>query len=152
MYLQQLKNIIYEKGFRRADIARMTGVSRATVTLWFQREKEGWVNIESSTLLKLAQSLNVPPEIFLQKRENLFPLQTRFLWDHLYSSMESFVEALSQKRLPALARLIQVLGFAESKNVVGSVIINFFDNYKKFIKTVRRKELERLWPLYHLKK
>ena len=45
MYLQQLKNIIYEKGFRRADIARMTGVSRATVTLWFQREKEGWGKI-----------------------------------------------------------------------------------------------------------
>lgn len=151
MYLQQLKNIMIIKGLRQSDIAQKGGVSRAAVTRWFQSQK-GWANVESKTLLNLAKALGVSPSIFFEERETLAPLEFRFLWDHLYPNMESFVQALVQKRLPALARLVQVLGFHSSQAVIGKKVVPLFEKYKKYIKPVRRKELEVLWPLYASRK
>lgn len=147
MYLQMVKNIMFKRQLSQADLARLAGVSRAAVSKWF-RSKGGWANVESQTLLRLANALGVSPSFFLAKREVLAPLETRFLWDHLYPNMESFVQALIQSRLPALARLVQVLGFKEAQAVVGKKAVRWFEKYKKFIKPARRKQLEVLWPLY----
>lgn len=147
MYLQTLKNIMSAKRLCQSDLATLAGVSRACVSKWFRGKKE-WVNMESETLKKLAAGLNVPPDLFFQERKNLSSMETRFLWDHLYPNMEEFVQALIRGRPQALARLTQILGFKEAMAVAGKKIIKRFDAYKQYIKPVRRKQLEILWPLY----
>ena len=66
--------------------------------------------------------------------------------------MEVFVGGLVSRELPALARLVQVLGFKEAEYVLGHEVIGRFPSYAKFIKPMRRKQLETLWPLYSSKK
>lgn len=151
MYLQVLKNIMIRKRYRQADIARMAGVSRAAVCKWF-KAKDGICNIEMRTLLTLAKGLDVQPTLLLKKDPDISEFETRFLWDHLYPDMFSFVAAISRNRLPALARLTQVVGLNAAQKVAGSPALTFFPRYKKYIKPPRRKILEELWPLYQSKK
>ena len=149
MYIQIVKHIMKIRKINKAEIAKLAGISRAAVTKWFSQEgKNDWVNVETKTIIQLAEHLHLSPEIFLQKRVNLDRMSHRFLWDSLYPDMESFIEALSKHELPALARLVQVLGFREAKDVVGKSVLELFPKYKRFIKPMRRKELETLWPLY----
>lgn len=149
MYLQNVKNILILKALSHADLARLASVSRATVTKWFQQgEQKGWVNAETASLIRLAESLSLPPHLFLQKRPLLSHYKTSFLWDALYPDMESFIKAVGEFRLPAVARLVQVLGFYESAELLGKKVILQFERYKKYIKPARRKQLETLWPLY----
>ncbi|MBI4411108.1 MAG: hypothetical protein HY541_01320 [Deltaproteobacteria bacterium] len=149
MYLQNVKNIAFFKGLNYADLARLAAVSRATVTKWYkQGEKRGWVNTETASIIRMAESLKLPADLFLQKRPLLSRYRTPFLWDALYPDMESFVKALSEFRLPAVARLVQVLGFHESSALLGKKVILHFEHYKKYIKPARRKQLEILWSLY----
>ena len=148
MYLQQLKNIMSLKNLNQADIARLGGLSRAAVSKWFH-SKHRMVNVESKTLLNLAKALKVSPDFFLQERADLAKFESRFLWDYLYPDMGNFLKALAQNRLPAFARLLQVLGFREARAVAGKKIVARFEKYKKYIKPARRKELEVLWPLYN---
>ena len=134
MYLQILKNLMNLKRFKKADVARAADVSPAAVTKWFKGvNKEGWVNVESRTLFRLAAGLGVPAENLVKPAADLAPYQAEFLWDRLYPSMESFVQALTQDRLPALARLVQQTGFEESSRVVGKKAGSLFDRYRKFI-------------------
>lgn len=150
MYLQNLKNILVSQGLNRASAARLAGVSRACVTRWFQKNSpEGWVNVETKTLQCLADSLGINAAFFLQKTPNLSYLATRFLWDRLYPTMEHFVQAVSQGRLLALARLVQILGFMQARRIAGNTVISRFHHYKKYVIPVRRQQLELLWPLYH---
>lgn|SRR3989338_3825878 len=153
MYLQVLKNISINRSLRKADIADLAGVSRAAVTKWFLQEgTDRAVNVESRTLTRLASGLGVPVERLLKPLPDLSPYRTEFLWDGLYPSMDQFVRALIQGRLPALARLIQEIGFARARRVIGKRAISQFSRYKKFIKPVRRGQLEVLWPLYASKR
>lgn len=153
MYLQLIKNISINKGLKRADVARMAGVSRAAVTKWFREgEKTGWANVETKTLRNLAQGFKLDPGLFLKPRDNLSPMKPRYLWDNLYPNMESFVKAVSENRTPALARLVQILGFYDALQIAGNKMIRQFPKYKKFIHPARRKQLELLWPLYGTKK
>lgn len=149
MYLQSIKNIKKIKSLNDANLARMAGVSRAAVHRWFaDREPGGWVNVETATVIRLADSLRLDPSFFLKKRKYLEPHKTQFLWDALYPDLESFCLALTQNQKPALARLVQVLGFHEAYFVAGKKVLTGFEHYKKFIKPVRCKQLEVLWPLY----
>lgn len=136
------------KDMKAAEVARRAGVSRAAVSRWFRKPAE-WVNVESLTLRRLALNLNLEPAFFLQKSPDLTPLQTQFLWDALYPDMDRFVRAINADEPPALARLVQVLGFHSATCIAGRRIIKKFPNYKYFIKPVRRRHLEILWPLYH---
>lgn len=150
MYLQHLNNLIVLNNLNRADLSRLAHVSRATVTKWFKQGRtKGWANAEMASVISLAKSLNLPSSLFLEKRPLLSMHQTHFLWDFLYPNMESFVKALSEFRLPAVARLTQVVGFHEALQLLGKKVILKFNNYKKFIKPARRKQLEVLWPLYN---
>ena len=152
MYLQNLKNLKVARQLSDADIAKHAGISRAAVHKWFvTKAPEHWVNVETRTLIKLAEALKISPAYFLQPRSELALYQTEFLWDRLYPNMETFALALKEHQLPALARLTQILGFYEAKLVVGIVAVSQFQHYKKFIKPIRRQQLEVLWPLYHSK-
>lgn len=147
MYLQQLKNIIISRRLRKADISKMAGVSRAAITKWFS-VKSGVCNVETATLMRLASALEISPEYFLKKSGDLSQLETLFLWDHLYPSMEEFLLAVTRDRLPAVARLVQVLGFHSAVEIIGQKAIKLFTKYKKFMKPARQHELEIIWPLY----
>ncbi len=140
------------KGLRRADLARAAEVSRAAVTKWFAsaaKSPEGWANIETSTLRNLASGLGLKPEQLLRLPPDLSGMKSRFLWDHLYESMEDFTKGLARRELVALGRLVQVLGFREASRIVGKDAYRKFPDYKRYLKPVRRRELEILWPLYH---
>lgn len=136
-------------GYNKADIADRAQVSRAAVTKWFQNAKpHALINVEIKTLMNLATALKVKPDYFLTPSPDLSGLTTSFLWDYLYPNMESFVEALSQYQWPAVARLVQVVGFHDAKKISGEKIFSDFPKYAKYIKPARRKQLEILWPLY----
>lgn len=147
MNLQYIKLLIVATGLSQADLARAAQVSRAAVCKWFQVKGE-WVNIETNSLIKLAAALGVSPHELLKESTDLSALAPRFLWDSLYPSMEEFLYAVSRRRLPALARLIQVLGFRDSVKIAGKEIISLFPRYKNLIKPARRKNLEVIWPIY----
>lgn len=151
MYLQQLKNISCVRGLRQADLARISGVSRAAVSKWF-KEPQGICNVGTKTLLSLARGLGVTPDLLLKECDDISPLKTRFLWDRIYPSMESFALALARGNLIAIARLVQVTGFRRGARVAGRKAVTLFPRYKKYIKPARRLELEILWPLYLPKK
>lgn len=138
-----------QKELTRADLARLTGVSRAAVTKWFKEStKTGWANVETNTLMKLSESLGIDPPLFMTKPQPPHLFETRFLWDRLYPDMERFLDGVNKGDRIALARLVQVLGFHEGKKVAGQKAIAQFPNYKKYLKPARRKQLEILWPLY----
>ena len=151
MYLQRLKDIMEKRGLNQAAVAKGALVSRAAVTKWFQTRGD-WVNVETKTIIQLASKLSLSPDIFLKPAPQLFPYTTRYLWDSLYPNMEGFLNALIQNRPPALARLVQVAGFHNARLIAGKKIVTQFDRYKKFIKPLRRKQLETVWPLYISKK
>ena len=147
MYLQIVKILIKIKSLNNAKLARAAGLSRAAVTKWLQSEK-GVANVQTNHLFMLAKNLGVPPQILLTPLADLTRLQTRFLWDALYPNMETFVVAILDKRPPALARLVQILGFYGAKKIAGEIILQAFPKYKKYLKPIRKKQLEILWPLY----
>jgi len=138
------------KGYRRADLSRLAGVSKAAVCKWF-KSADGICNMEVRTLLTLAKNLGVEPRELMDRPEDISYLEPHFLWDRSYPSMESFVGALSLKQLPAIARLIQMTGFHEAAHVIGKPAIDLFPRYKKYIKPARRRALEVIWPLYRSK-
>lgn len=149
MNLQTLKNLSVSNKVSKSQLARLAGISSAAVTQWFRKGREtAWANIETNTLKHLSEGLGLSPEVFLKPPLPLGPLKTRFLWDALYPNMEEFVGALLQGRGKALARLLQILGFHEAQKVVGRKIVTRFQDYKKYLKPIRRKQLELLWPLY----
>lgn len=153
MYLNIIKNLMISNGLNKAAIAKRAGVSRAAVTKWFHnKDPKGWVNVETRSLLKLANALNINPETLLIPAPELDQETTTFLWDRLYPDMAHFVHALAQHQRPAVARLVQVVGFHDAGKILGRKIISDFPKYAKYIKPVRRKQLEVLWPLYNSKK
>lgn len=152
MVFQALKNLAHQKSLKQADIARLARVSRAAVTKWFQNgEATGWINVETNTLRHLAKSLGISPHIFLEERENISRYKTLFLWDRLYSNMESFLASAVSGELAAMARLTQVLGFRQAVAIIGPKAVSRFKKYKHFIKPQRRKQLETVWTLYNSK-
>ncbi len=148
MYIQSLNFIKNIRNLSDARLAALAGVERATVCKWFKRDTD-WINIETNSILRLSQALNISPEIFFKKLPDLSKHQTLFLWDSLYPNMQDFMLAVIEKRSEALARLVQVLGFWEAKSIAGNVVLKKFEKYKRHIKPVRRKQLEVLWPLYN---
>ncbi|OGP07812.1 MAG: hypothetical protein A2048_04355 [Deltaproteobacteria bacterium GWA2_45_12] len=138
------------KNLSKTDVAKASGVSRAAVTKWFhQGEETNFINMEMKTLTRFAESTGIQPELLLTKLDVDEPqMKTIFLWDALYPSLAHFVNALHRGVPQALARLVQVVGFHQASFIGGKKIIQKFPMYKKFIKPVRRLQLEKIWPLY----
>lgn len=77
-----------------------------------------------------------------EHRENY---HTDFLWDGLYSSVESFALALAREDLSALARLVSRVGLFEGALVAGNAVWTEFAAYERRLAPGRRKELRKLW-------
>ena len=149
MYWQRVKTLMVARGLRPASLARLAGVSRAAVTKWSREgKKTGWVNAEVNTLRRLARGLGITPDVLLQECDHLSAWKTSFLWDRLYPDMEHFLVAVARGELPALARLVDILGFSQAEKVAGRKILTTFLRYKRFLRPPRREALEKLWPLY----
>lgn len=149
MYIQQLKNIMIDKNLSQSDVARLAQVSGAAVSKWFKHAIDrDWINVETGTVIRLAQGLKISPEQLLKPTPRLERWQSQFLWDRLYPTMEAFAQALLVRQLPAVARLTQVLGLRNAARLMGKWAIRKFPDYKRYIKPARRKELELLWSLY----
>lgn len=153
MYFQRLKSLMAAQRLRPADVARTAHISRAAVSKWFRHgPTTGWVNVETTTLRQMADALGVAITYFLEPLQSIAHMQTQFLWDALYPSMEHFVSALIRKEPNALARLVQVVGFYDARVIVGDIIIAQFAQYQQFIHPARREQLELVWPLYRSRK
>ncbi|MBF0105058.1 MAG: hypothetical protein HQM16_06990 [Deltaproteobacteria bacterium] len=132
-----------------SHVAQKAGVTKAAVSKWFFGFKpKDFINVETQTVATLAKNLNVDLCVFFENQKNVDHYRTTFLWDSLFESVESFLWAIKQKRSPALARLVEVLGLHEASLVAGPVVMRKFHQYKHFIKPIRRKQMEVLWPLY----
>lgn len=152
MYIQRLKSLMAAQRLRPADVARAAHISRAAVSKWFcQGQTSDWVNVETTSVRQLAATLGVTISDFLEPLQPIAHLQTQFLWDALYPSMEHFVSALIRKEPEAMARLVQVVGFHDARVIVGDIIISRFTQYQHCIHPARREQLERVWPLYQSK-
>jgi transcriptional regulator with XRE-family HTH domain len=149
MYIQILKSIMAARELSNADVAKAANISRAAVTKWFKlSERDDFVNVETVTLLRLAENLRLDPQIFLKKRLPTHSFKTLLLWDGLYANFESFIHALILLDLRAVARFIQVFGFADARRILGQNVIDLFPTIAHLINPARRKELQILWPLY----
>lgn len=149
MYIQVLKNLMNSNQERAIEVAKKVGISRGALTHWFQKaSKEGWVNIETNTLKKLADHFAVEPSLFLKPSPDLNSFKNSFLWDSLYPTMESFIVAIQENQSPALARLVQVVGLENARKIAGQDIIKRFPFYSRYLHPVRKNQLELIWPLY----
>lgn len=152
MYFQRLKTLMATKGLRPADVARAAHISRAAVSKWFRQGRDtGWVNVETTTLRQMADTLGVAISYFLEPLQSVDHLHIQFLWDALYPSMEDFFSALIRKEPEALARLAQVVGLYNATAIAGDAVLHQFPHYKRFIHPTRRQQLELVWPLYRSK-
>lgn len=149
MYFLNLKYLLAAIQLKPADLARSAEVSRAAVSRWFREgERTSFVNVETRTLLTLAQNLGVKPEFFFIKLPDLDDETVLFLWDYLYPDMGTFISALLRHNPPALARLVQVLGLHEAQAILGKTVIRDFSSYKKYLHPARARQLEAIWHLY----
>lgn len=154
LQLQTLITISKLRNKNQADLARLAGVSRQAVSLWFAEKDAQEINLRSSHLKKLADGLRVSVDTLLQPLPVLadqkltHSLETRLLWDHLYGSLADFSVGIVRGETPALARLVQVFGLFSAAKIAGNHLVwDCFPQYKLHIRPIRREQLERLWRL-----
>ena len=148
------------RGLNQSDFARMAGVSRQAVSLW---AKQPVISLRSKNLRQLSTALGVSlddlvqPLPILNDEKNAATLQITLLWDRLFPSLESFVIALVQGDLRAVARLVQVYGLYASAKTLresgresggGSPVWKNFHQYKRYLHPARRSQCEKLWTLH----
>lgn len=153
-----VKLIAELKGLNQSDLARMVGITRQCVSLWFSHTSNASINIETKNLRKLADALRVDiKEIIapLPCTDNPDLLQreeTKLNWDLLYPDVLCLATAAARGELVAVARFVQEYGFFTSAKLMGKRIWSMFPEYKRFIKPVRRNELEQVWELVQSRK
>ena len=92
MQRKNVKLLCKKIGLNQSDLARLAGVSRQAVSLWFKKE-EDFINIKSRNLDRLCRGLGISPDELLKDLPELEPVgawRTQFLWDRLYPDLESF--------------------------------------------------------------
>jgi transcriptional regulator with XRE-family HTH domain len=154
MNAQSLMAIMKLRDICQSDLARMIGVSRQAVSLWFKAPDGIELNVRTPHLRKLASALQINAEDLLQPlpllddAEVTRRYETTFLWDRLYSSLADFTIALVRSESAALARLVQVFGIYKASKIAGPKIWNQFPKYKQQIRPIRREQVERIWKLH----
>jgi transcriptional regulator with XRE-family HTH domain len=144
-----LKSLVLARGLSQADLARVVGVSRQTVSHWFSKARE--VNLYSSHLKKIANGLGVSVETLSRPLPVLAVAGERekweadLLWDKLYPNLESFLAGCVRGQPPALARLVQVCGLYQSHKIAGKQVWRKFPDFKRFIHPAYRQALEVVW-------
>lgn len=154
MNIEALKLIMVQRGLTQADLARITGLSRQAVSLWFQKDHENqMVNIHTSNLIHLAEVLNLNVERLinvpdvLSTKEKRDELSARFLWDKVFENLEGFFCACVRGEPRAIARVVENFGMFDSAKIIGKNVWKKFDRFKKWLHPVRRKECEQIWTL-----
>ncbi len=168
MFLSRLDTIMRVRKLRQADIARMAGVSRQAVSLWFRQadrsespRQEGECDLQDRkplripaiTAEKLARALGIP----LIRLLSPLPLQdnpklrkqlcAEFLWDRLYPSLTAFAVAIVEAEPRALARLVEARGLFEAAAIGGDAVWRLFPVYARHLHPKRREECEKVWKL-----
>ena len=155
MNLQTLQTILDLKGLTHSDLARLAGVSRQAVSLWFQKAKGTGqaINLHTKTHRRLAESLGMSmddlssPFPLYEQEEQIQKLESVLLWDRLYASLHRFVGAVIREQPQALARLVQVYGLFQAAKIAGRAVWKKFPKYKKHLEPVQRANWERVWIL-----
>jgi transcriptional regulator with XRE-family HTH domain len=146
MYLSNLKILMAKRNLSQSDLATALNLSRQAVSLWL-RSDDQFVNIKTKQLGRLCEVFNISPNALLtpfpvlEKSRDTLAL---FLWDGLYSSIEDFYIALSNKEWSAIGRLVQVWGMYRSAKVLGKIIWLDFNKYSKYIHPSKRRICEKI--------
>jgi transcriptional regulator with XRE-family HTH domain len=156
MNADMLKAIAQARGLNHSDLARLAGVRRQSVSLWFkkaQKDATHEINLHAQNQRKLAEGLGVTLDELIRplplhgdpgKRRIM---ETEILWDRLYPSLSAFAVALNRGEFPALARLVQAYGLFQAAAIAGEKIFKQFPRYKRHIEPNQRKSWERVWIL-----
>lgn len=153
MYISMLRILMKIRGLNQSDVARIAGISRQSVSLWFKSGTD-FQNIQISPLMKLSDSLNISidelvrPMPLLNDPDTCKALFTEFCWDRLYPDIESFFTSLTEKRLPAMARLVQCRGLFESACILGESVWQLYDKYRSYLHPAKRKECDYICELH----
>ncbi len=151
---QSLRTISLLRRKSQSDLARIAGVSKQAVSLWFRSSPDADLNVRAPHLRALSRGLQVKAEDLLDSlpvlddREMTRKLETILLWDHLYSDLAAFAVGLVRGESAALARLVQVYGLYPASNIVPqNMIWDRFQEYKRHIRPVRREQVEKIWQI-----
>ncbi|TBR17373.1 XRE family transcriptional regulator [bacterium] len=138
------------RGLSQSDLARLAGVSRQAVSLWFR--EDGSADMRVSHLLSLCRGLGLGVDAVVAPLPEPPPdteraMRVEYLWDGLYPDLPAFGAALAREDDKALARLVQADGLYRAAAAVGGAVWERFPAYKRHIKPQRREGLERIWDL-----
>ena len=145
--VRTLEALLKARGLSRSELARMVGVTRQAVSLWFQQED---ANIHSRHLLRLSEVLGVSVEELVEPLPCFGPdtharVRAALLWDRLYPDLDDFAVALNVSDPRAVGRFVEAYGLYAAEKTLGRSVWRNFPNYKKHIHPARRRELETLW-------
>ncbi len=150
MQVRTLRAHMKARGLSQSELARRVGVSRQAVSLWFHQGGE--VNLQGRHLLGVGRALGIRAEDLVQPLPGFEPdqhdqhdhLRVRYLWDGLYPDLDDFAIAVSRGEARAVARLVEADGLYATEKVIGKKAWKQFENYKRYIHPVRRRDLETL--------
>lgn len=145
MFLRNLRVLCQLRGLKQSDLARMAGVSRQAVSLWFRKGHEGGVPVRSEHLVRLCLALDMGIDDLMTPLPDTGDLEASLLWDRLYPNAFALVAAASDGEPRALARLVQVHGLLVSARLFGRKVTKDFHRYKRYIHPTRRGECEQVW-------
>jgi transcriptional regulator with XRE-family HTH domain len=146
MYVRNLHLLMLKRGLTQSELARLLGISRQAVSLWFRSETD-FVNIHTKHLNRLCEVLNVASHDLLTpfpEMEESRDYNTLFLWDRMYKNLDAFYIALANREWRSIARLVQVVGVYRSAKILGKTVWDDFSNYSQFIHPGKRKICEAL--------
>jgi transcriptional regulator with XRE-family HTH domain len=154
MQMANLALVAAGKRLTQSDLARLAGVSRQAVSLWFRQagQRDGFVDIKTRHLERLAAGLHVRADDLLRPLPAFGPTEreqmaAKYLWDRLYPSLEEFLVALAAGERRALARLVDREGLFAAAKIAGAPVWEEFQAYKAYLPSARRRAMERLWSL-----
>ncbi len=140
-----LSIITKSRNLNHSDLARMAGVSRQAVSLWF-KSGTGRVDLRASHLLTLCEKLNIAPkDLSTPLPESSKETEAELLWDRLYPDLESFAVAVVQEEPRALARLAEAYGLYGAEKAAGKCAIKKFKEYERYLPPGRREALRTVW-------
>lgn len=144
MFLRNLKMLCQLRGLGQSDLAKMAGVSRQAVSLWFQKGRKGGVPVRSDHLVRLCRALEIGIDDLMAPLPDTSDLEASLLWDRLYPDVLALMAAASDGEPRALARLVQVHGLLISARLFGRKVIGDFHRYKRYIHPTRRGQCEQV--------
>ncbi len=149
MNVETLKTIARARGLKQSDVARLAGVSRQAVCLWWCQAGE--VNVQFKHLRRLATALGVSlddlakPLPLLDDEHARAEAETALLWDRIYPDLPTFAAALLEGEAPALARLVQAYGLFGAERILGKRVWRDFQHYRRLIPPTLRTKYDTVW-------